>query len=121
RLASGDVAVDKDAENRLELGLRPGATIHYKALLLSGEPPESLQIAVLDGRGVPVEFAVQHGAGIARLEPGSTLALPSDPRIVGLAPDTYRLKATAPSGETDEQRVELRPGATGDVAFSIRK
>jgi len=96
-------------------------TLAYKALLLSGDPPESLQIAVLDGRGVPVEFAVQHGAGLARLEPGATVALPSEARIVGLAPDVYRLRATAPSGETDEQKVDLKGGVTGEVAFSIRK
>lgn len=122
--AEGHVTVARDEEADLPLTLVPGGALAYRAVLFSGDTPEHVRLSLVDGRGVPVAASVQLPAGLVHLsgEPRMrTLELPAAATVVGLKPGTYRVRATAPSGEFDEQAVEVAAGGPTPVELRIRK
>lgn len=122
--AEGDVTVARDQETDLPLTLVPGGALAYRAVLFSGDAPENVRLSLVDGRGVPVLASVQLPAGLVHLAGegrARTLELPPAATVVGLKPGTYRVRATAPSGEFDERAVEIAAGGPTPVELRIRK
>lgn len=122
--ADVDVKVRADEETTVPVTLVRGGAIAYKAVLYSGEAPEAVKLALVDGRGVPVDSSIQLPAGMVHVGQDTralNLDLPAEARIVGLKPGAYRLRATAPSGEFDEQTVDVTLGEPVAVELKIRK
>ncbi|MBL9085698.1 MAG: hypothetical protein JNM10_01015 [Planctomycetia bacterium] len=119
-----DAVVRADAETPVPVTLVAGGAIAYRAVFLTGEVPEAVKLSLVDGRGVPVVSTIQVPAGMVHLGAdvrALNLDLPAEARIVGLKPGAYRLRATAPSGEFDEQAVDVKLGEPVAVELKIRR
>ncbi len=122
--ASADATVRADEEVVVPLTLVRGGAIAYRAVLSSGEAPEAVRLAIVDGRGQFVVASIQLSAGMVHVgsdEATRNLDLPPEGRIVGLKPGAYRVRATAASGEFDEQNVDVTVGEPVAVELKIRK
>jgi len=122
--AEADAVVGADAETSVPVTLVAGGAIAYRAVFFTGEAPEAVKLSLVDGRGVPVVSTIQVPAGMVHLGPDArarNLDLPAEARIVGLKPGAYRLRATAPSGEFDEQAVDVKLGEPIAVELKIRR
>jgi hypothetical protein len=116
-----DVDVRQDVETAVSLPLERGATASWKVSLLSGEAPETVRIALLDGRGVPREASYETAGSTFHAAPDAVPALPSSGRVVGLKPGSYRLRATSAEGESDEKSFQVAAGETTAIEFTLRK
>lgn len=122
--AEVEATVRRDAETAVPVTLVAGGAIAYRAVFLTGEAPEAVKLSLVDGRGVPVVSTIQVPAGMVHLGAdvrALNLDLPAEARIVGLKPGAYRLRATAPSGEFDEQTVDVKLGEPIAVELKIRR
>jgi hypothetical protein len=122
--AEADAAVRANEETSVPVTLVAGGAIAYRAVFFTGEVPEAVKLSLVDGRGVPVVSTIQVPAGMVHLGAdvrALNLDLPPEARIVGLKPGAYRLRATAPSGEFDEQTVDVKLGEPIAVELKIRR
>jgi len=122
--ASPDATVRADEETVVPVTLMRGGAIAYRAVLYSGEAPETVKLGLADARGVPVVSSIQLPAAMVHVGVDAAtwnLDLPPEGRIVGLKPGAYRLRATAASGEFDEQTVDVTVGEPAAVELKIRK
>ena len=122
--AEVEATVRVDAETAVPVTLVAGGAIAYKAVFFTGETPEAVKLSLVDGRGVPVVSTIQVPAGLVHLGADARALnpdLPPEARIVGLKPGSYRLRATAPSGEFDEQTVDVKLGEPIAVELKIRR
>ena len=115
------VTVERDREARLRVPLVPGAEIAYESVLYSGEVLEHVRLELLDGRGVAQSYVLEIASGPMNVEAGKAVRVPGTSRVVGLKPGTWRLRATADSGETDEETVTVAAGEPAKVRFEIRR
>ncbi|MFO0931507.1 MAG: hypothetical protein U1E39_02220 [Planctomycetota bacterium] len=122
--ADVEATVRADAETAVPVTLVAGGSIAYRAVFFTGETPEAVKLSLVDGRGVPVVSTIQVPAGLVHLGAEARALnpdLPPEARIVGLKPGAYRLRATAASGEFDEQVVDVRLGEPVAVELKIRR
>ena len=119
--AVGETKVEKDQEAALEIALKPGGSASYAVSLYSGEAPDSVTLALLDGRGLPVGASFQTPTTTVHLAPAQGIALPPTGKVIGLRSGRYTLKATSPEGEADEKTFDAKAGEVVALELRIRK
>lgn len=122
--AEVEATVRSEAETTVPVTLVAGGAIAYRAVFFTGEAPDAVKLSLVDGRGVPVVTTIQLPAGMVHVGAEAralNLDLPPQARIVGLKPGAYRLRATAASGEFDEQTVDVKLGDPIAVELKIRR
>jgi len=119
--ASKDAEVREGVETAVSLPLERGAMASWKVSLLSGEVPETVRVALFDGRGVPREATYETAATTIHGLPEALPVLAPTGRILGLKPGTYRLRATSPEGESDEKSFVVAVGETAALEFTLRR
>jgi hypothetical protein len=117
--ASKDVDVRADGEFAVSIPLEPGGAASWKVALTNLEVPELVRIALLDGRGVPIEGTYQTPATTLHAAPASVPALPAEGKVVGLKVGRYRLRASTVDGDPKEVAFEVRAGETATLEFTL--
>lgn len=108
--ATSEVLVGPGEMAEVTIPLAPGAEAAWKVTVLGTEPPDTVRIALLDGRGVAIPGTYQTAATILHAAPGKVPVLPLEGRVVGLAPGAYRLRASLAEGDVEEKAFEARTG-----------
>jgi hypothetical protein len=119
--ASVETPVDGDAEALVEIPLRPGTEIAWKAIFPGSDVPSTIQVLLFDGRGERIPATLQTPATTQTVPATGTVAVPLEGRIVGLRPGHYRVRGVSPAGEWDEHDVDARLGETTTVELRIRR
>lgn len=116
-----EAAVRRDQEVLATLELAAGSEAGFTAVLSTGGAPESVRVALLDGRGRPLAVSVQTDATTVHLEAAEKRSLPAKGKLVGLKPGRYKLRLTSPADESNEQEFEAKPGETPQIEIQLRR
>ncbi len=121
--ATALVTVAPGALAEVTIPLVPGADAAWKVTVAGDEPPEVVHVALLDGRGVPIEATYQTAYTTLHAAAGKVPVLPLEGRVVGLSPGSYRLRAWLPGseGDADEKPVTVRAGEHPVVELRLVK
>jgi len=119
--ATADVTVSEDAEATTDVPLRAGATAAYAVALPDGSAPETVTIALLDGRGKPLPYTAQTLATTLHTTPDRPVGLPAKGRLIGLRPGKYTLRATSPAGQIVDREFEAKVGEEATLEVSVAK
>jgi hypothetical protein len=119
--ASALVTVSKDQEAQVEIPLVAGGTVRYDVSLLSGEAPDTVRLALLDGQRVAIAMTVQTAATTVRVPADRQPLLPPEGKVIGLAPGSYSLRATSAAGETVERGFDIGRGESAAVQLTLRR
>jgi hypothetical protein len=119
--ASAETSVDGDDETILEVPLRPGSEIAWKAVFPTPDAPDTIQLLLFDGRGERIGATFQTSVTTLHVPGTRAVALPLEGRIVGVKPGRYRVRGVSPAGESDEQEVDVRLGEPASVELRIRR
>lgn len=117
--ASKDVDVTPDGEATITLALELGGAATWKVALATSQIPELVRVALLDGRGIPIDGTYQTAATTLHASPSSVPALPAEGSVVGLKVGRYRLRASTVDGDPKEQPFEVKAGETVRLEFTL--
>jgi nucleoid-associated protein YgaU len=119
--ASLETSVEGDDETILEVPLRPGSEIAWKAVFPTPDAPDTIQVLLFDGRGERIGATFQTSVTTLHVPGTRTVAMPLEGRIVGVKPGRYRVRGVSPAGESDEHEVDVRLGEPASVELRIRR
>jgi len=117
--ATSDVTVAPGEMAEVTLPIAPGAEAAWKVTVVGESPPDTVRIVLLDGRGTPIEATYQTAYTILHAAPRKVPVLPLEGRVVGLAPGSYRLRASIADGDADEKAFEVRTGDSPVVELRL--
>ena len=113
------VDVRPDGEASVSIALEVGGAASWKVALTTREVPELVRVALLDGRGQPIEGTYQTIATTLHALPSTVPALPAEGKVVGLKVGHYRLRASTVDGDPKEQPFEVKAGETVALEFTL--
>jgi len=117
--ASQVVTVRADDEVALAIPLEAGGAASWKVTVGTGDAPETIRLALLDGRGIPIEGTYQTPGTTLHALPNEVPALAPEGTVLGLRRGKYRLRASTADGYPSEQTFEVKPGETVAVEFRL--
>ena len=106
----------------LKLKVEPAGAVHYAVTLADGTIPAEVTLTLLDEkeRPVPARFQARSATVLSTPRTATTVKLGPEGVVMGLKPGRYILRATSPTENTSDTRVDVVAGETTDLPVTIR-